>query len=120
MSLLSQTPDAAVVTGSILIGIGVYVLWRAHRKKVQTDITDIVIDSSLNPPRITQAKVLGFFAFLFSTWWLTVLVMKNQMSAEYFWAYSLTWGVVKVAGDFAAFKESRRRRDWDRGIEEGR
>lgn len=107
-----QSVGSVLVFGMFLSGLGVYLLWRASKNKnSRIDISDILVDSSLKPPRVTLAKFSGVVALFASTWWITVLLAREDFSAEYLWAYLATWGAVKVAGDIWSSKESSGTRD---------
>lgn len=98
-------PDGVAIVGALMMIIGVYVLWRAHRsKKNSIDLADLLVDHSISPPRATLAKFTGLGGWLVATWWLTYLIFADKFDATAFSAYLVYCGAVKIAGDFAPAK----------------
>lgn len=87
---------------------GICILYKAQKNpRSKVDIWDVLIDSSLVPPRITLAKVSGVIALVTTTWLMLFLTADAAMEPEYFWAYLGAWGAVKVAGDVWSSREGR-------------
>lgn len=87
--------------GAVLLFLGVYVLYRAHRNKnSRIDIEDLLVDGAIDPPRVTLAKFTGFGAFLVSTWIVLYLTVAGKFDSAAFIAYLAAWGAVKIAGDY--------------------
>ena len=99
-------PTIIAILGGVLLLLGFYILWRAHRSKDSAVNLDyILVDGALVPPRVSLAKLTGFGAWCASTWWLTYLTMGDKFDAGAFTAYVATWGAVKVAGDVVAARK---------------
>ena len=87
--------------GAVLLLLGVYVLWRAHRSRTSAiNVEDLLVDATTQPPRVTLAKFAGFGAFLVSTWVVLYLTVSGKFDSAAFIAYLAAWGAVKVAGDY--------------------
>lgn len=72
-------PDAVAVIGGMMILLGMYVLWRAHRSRNSAiNLADLLLDSTYHPPRVTLAKFLGFAGWLVSTYWISYIVAQGK------------------------------------------
>lgn len=101
-------PDAILIVGAVMILLGGYVLWRAHRNKNSAiDLAFLLVDGALQPPRVTLAKFSAMVALLTSTWLVVYLTVTGKLDGVIFAAYVGTWGAVKVAGDMTAAKEAK-------------
>lgn len=96
-------PDGVAIVGFLMLLIGVYVLWRAHKSKKQKniDMADLLVDHAVIPPRMTLAKFTGLGGWLVATWWLSYITFSGKFDATAFAAYLAYCGAVKIAGDFA-------------------
>ena len=100
--------DAAIVVGTIMVVLGVYILWRAHRNKSsRINVEDLLIDSSLAPPRVTLAKFIGLGGWMAGTWWITYITFTGKFDGAAFAAYLAYCGAVKVAGDWVRPMDDR-------------
>jgi hypothetical protein len=92
--------------GAVLFLLGAWIMYRAHRSKTsEIDWAHLLVDPSLDPPRVTLGKFTGLGAFLASTWWVTWLVSDGKADAALLIGYMGVWGAVKVASE--AVKEGR-------------
>jgi hypothetical protein len=111
-------PDAVLLVGGIMIILMLYILWLAHKSPTnRINVADLLVDSSLKPPRATLAKFVGLGAWMLSSWILVYITVTGGFNETAFTTYLFTWGAVKVAADFAGSREGGRRvrRDWERG-----
>ncbi|HOM12528.1 MAG TPA: hypothetical protein PLB41_04345 [Rubrivivax sp.] len=99
--------DTMAIVGGVLLLVGVYVLWRAHRARGNNiDLAYLLVDGELHPPRVTLAKFTGFGAFLVSTYLLIYITLTGHFDATAFIGYLGAWGAVKVASDYITMRSS--------------
>jgi hypothetical protein len=106
LKLAQIAPWMVLIAGCVVVGLGLYVLIRAHRDKdSKINLSHLLLETALDPPRVTQAKAIGLGAFLASTWWITWLVVADKADSALITGYIIGWGGVKVAGDLTSIKE---------------
>jgi len=108
MTLQTISPWVVSIVGAVMLVSGLYVLARAHfSKRTDVDLTYLLVDGSLKPPRVTLAKATGLGAFLISSWIVCLYAVEFKMSTEMFSVYIVGWGAVKIMGDYTALGERK-------------
>lgn len=105
-SLQLFAPWFVMGAGVLLVTLGLFILWRAHKsKKSEIDLAYLLVDGSLSVPRVTLGKGVGLGAFLASTWVLVLYAVQGLVDSAMFLAYIGGWGAVKAYSDVTALKE---------------
>jgi hypothetical protein len=108
MTLAHLAPWMVLAAGMVMMAFGAYVLARAHyRNDSAINLEYALLDGTLNPPRVTLAKIIGFGAFLASSWWITWLVVNDKADSALITGYLLACMGAKVAGDMTSLSERR-------------
>lgn len=108
MTLDILAPWMVLIAGAVMMLFGLYVLARAHfNRDSGINLEYALIDGTLHPPRVTLAKIVGFGAFLASSWWITWLVVNDKADSALITGYVVAWGAVKAAGDLTSLSERR-------------
>ena len=108
MTLAMFSPWFVTIVGAMLMLVGLYVLVRAHMsQRNDLNLSYLLVDGSLKPPRVTLAKATGLGAFLISSWIMCLYAVEMKMSTEMFSVYIVGWGAVKVMGDYTALGERK-------------
>ena len=104
--LKTLAPAFVIIAGILMVAVGLYVLIKAHyTKKNEVDLAYLLVDGSLQPPRVTLGKGVGLGAFLASTWVLVLYAVQGLVDSAMFLAYIGGWGAVKAYADVTALKE---------------
>lgn len=102
-------PDAVLIVGAVMVLLGGYILWRAHRNRGNAiDLAFLLVDGDLNPPRVTLAKFGGLVALLTSTWLVVYLAVAGKLDGVIFGAYLTAWAAVKIAADVTRAREGEK------------
>lgn len=102
-------PDAVLLVGAVMLLLGGYILWRAHRARGNAiDLAFLLVDGDLNPPRVTLAKFGGLVALLTSTWLVVYLAVAGKLDGVIFGAYLTAWAAVKIAADVTRAREGEK------------
>lgn len=108
MTLAALGPWMVLIAGGVVMTFGIYVLVRAHyRNDSAINLEFALLDGTLSPPRVTLAKLIGFGAFMASTWWITWLVVNGSADSALITGYLLACMGAKVAGDMTSLSERR-------------
>lgn len=108
MTTAQLAPWMVLIAGGLLLLFGGYVLVRAHfSKDSRINLEYALLDGTLHPPRITLAKIVGFGAFMASSWWITWLVVTDKADSALITGYVVAWGAVKAAGDLTSLSERK-------------
>lgn len=108
MTLIQLAPWMVLGAGALMLALGSYVLARAHfDRNNPINLAYALIDGTLNPPRVTLAKIVGLGAFLASTWWITWLVVNDKADSALITGYLIACMGAKVAGDMTSLSERR-------------
>ena len=108
MTLAQLAPWMVLGAGTLMVGLGLYVLVRAHYDRNNPiNLAYALIDGTLNPPRVTLAKIVGLGAFLAATWWITWLVVNDKADSALITGYLLACMGAKVAGDMTSLSERK-------------
>ena len=106
MTRAQLAPWMVLIAGAVMMALGLYVLVRAHyNRSSPINLEYALLDGTLEPPRVTLSKIVGFGAFLASTWWITWLVVNDKSDSALITGYIIGWGAVKAAGDLTSLRE---------------
>lgn len=106
MTIVTLAPYFVLLAGALLTGLVTYVLIRAHYdKKSPINLAFLLLDGTLDPPRVTLAKASGLIALVVSSWVVILLSVEGKMDANILGVYVIGWGATKVAGDFTSLRE---------------
>lgn len=87
---------AVIIAGFMLAGVGLFVLWRAHRSRTNPiDLALLIVDRDGH----TSLRQAGECVALLVTSWIVLwLSVSDRLVPEYYWAYILAWILRTLAG----------------------
>ena len=89
-------PLAVIIAGFLLAGLGLFVLWRAHRSKANpVDLAHLIVDRD-GHTSLRQASEC--VALLVTSWVVLWLAVSDRLTEGVFGVYIVAWVLRTLAG----------------------